>query len=124
MRDAVAPVPDLIRAELHAHLPDQYADELNASLDIKTITRPGGGSVATAAVQVYAQTSRDRKLKRLDRGLIAHPVFGNREVWRTQEGADKGMVPGWFTRTCQDAEPRVHAALERALKDVGDKAAG
>lgn len=125
MRGAVDPVPGLIRAGLKPHMPDRYAETLDADLDVKAAVSPGGSS-ADARVSVYAQTrgGRGRKLKRLDAGLLTHPLFGDREHWYTQEGADKGMHPGWFTGPCEDAGPQVRAGLERALHDVAAKAEG
>ena len=125
MRDAVAPVPGEIRAGLRPHLPDRYADILNADLDIKVIARNSGGSTADAAVAVYAQnTGPSRALRKLDAGILRHPLFGDKEHWYSHEGAAHGMKPGWFTGSCEDAAPRVAAGLERALGDVADKAAG
>jgi hypothetical protein len=129
MRDAVRPVPDQIRAGLDQHMPDHYADELNADLDIKIIARPGGSAtVDSAALAVYAQTrSGNRKLKRLESGLITHPLFGDREHWYTQEGrpgGGPGMHPGWFSGPCEAAAPRVRDALEKALRDVAARASG
>jgi hypothetical protein len=129
MRRGVEPVPGLIRAGLDSHLPNRYAGTLDADLDIRVIARNSGGADADAAVSVYAQTlsGKRRQLRRLDAGLLRHPVYGNREVWRTQEGGagtGPGMHSGWFTSPCEDAGPRVAAGLERALRDVADKAAG
>ena len=128
MRGALRPVPDQIRGELDQHMPNHYADEFNADLDIKVIARAGGSATAdTTAVSVYAQTGRGRKLKRLESGFITHPLFGDREHWYTQEGTPgggPGMHPGWFTGPCKAAEPRVRRELEKALEDVAAKAAG
>jgi hypothetical protein len=123
MRDAVGPVSDRIRAGLKPHMPDRYAEELDLDLDIKTIARNSGSATADAAVAVYAQTrsGRGRKFKRLDAGLITHPLYGDREHWYTQSST-KGMEPGWFTGPCEDAAPHVRAALEHALRDVAGKA--
>jgi hypothetical protein len=124
MRDAIQPIPDQIRAGLKPHLPDHYAAELDADLDIKTITRNSGSATADAAVAVYAQTrsGRRRKLRRLDAGRITHPLYGNREHWYTQSAPSGGMERGWFTGPCEDAAPHVRAALEHALRDVAGKA--
>ena len=124
MRRGVAPVPDQIRAGLKPHLPDRYAATLAADLDIKTIAR-SGSATTDAVVSVYAQSrTGTRKLKRLDAGLLTHPVFGDRENWYTQEGAAQGVEPGWFTGPCEAEESRVRGELEQALEDVGRKAAG
>lgn len=118
MKHAVDPVPGLIRAGLRPHLPDPYADELNADLDIRTIARSNG--VTDAVVSVYAQASRKaRKLRRLESGILEHPLWGNREHWRRQS-----VQPGWFSGPAQAGGPRVHAALEQALRDVKAKAEG
>jgi hypothetical protein len=129
MRDAVDPVPGKIRAGLKSHLPDRYAETLDTDLDIKTIARNSGGADADAAVAVYAQTlsGKNRQLRRLDAGLLRHPLWGDREYWFTQAGGagtGPGMHSGWFTSPCEDAGPQVAAGLERALGDVSDKAAG
>jgi hypothetical protein len=128
MRDAVAPVPDEILAGLRSRLPDRYADTLNADLDIKTIARNSGGADADAAVSVYAQNSgKSRALRKLDAGILRHPLFGDREHWYTQAGGagtGPGMHSGWFTSPCEDAASRVAAGLEQALGDVSGKAAG
>lgn len=127
MRHAVAPVPGQIRDGLRAHLPDRYAADLAADVDIKTATR-SGSATTDAAVSVYARASgKSRKLKRLDEGRLTHPLFGDREHWYTQEGTPgtgPGVHPGWFTGPCQDAEPKVRDALEKALRDVAAKAGG
>ncbi len=126
MRRGVEPVPGLIRAGLKPHLPDRYAETLDADLDIRIIARNSGGADADAVVSVYAQTrsGKNRALRRIDAGLLRHPVYGNREVWRSQEGAAKGVEPGWFTGPCEAAEPQVRAELEKALGDVAAKASG
>ena len=91
----------------------------------KKARRFSGSATTDAVVSVYAQSrTGTRKLKRLDAGLLTHPVFGNREKWVTQEGAAQGMVPGWFTGPCEAEESRVRGELEQALEDVGRKAAG
>jgi hypothetical protein len=123
MRDAVDPVPGKIRAGLNSHLPGRYAGTLNADLDIKTIARNSGGADADAAVSVYAQNSGpSRALRKLDAGILRHPLFGNREHWYNQEL--QSVRPGWFTSPCEDAAPQVAAGLERALGNVSDKATG
>lgn len=117
MRHAVAPVPGQIRDGLRPHLPDPYAAALAADTDIRTVTRNSGGD---ATVSVYAKSrGKSRRLRRLDAGQLSHPLWGDRERWY-----DQAVHPGWFTGPCQDAEPRVRDALEKALRDVAAKAGG
>ena len=126
MRRGVDPVPGKIRDGLKPHLPDRYAEVFDADLAIRTTVRNAGSAGADAVVTVTASTrsGQRRRFKRLDDGVLEHPLFGNRRKWYPQEGADKGMRPGWFTGPCEAEESRVRGELERALKDVGGKAAG
>lgn len=118
MRQAVAPVGDEIRAGLRPHLPDRYADTLNADLRIRSSVRqsrdPGVSIVGTPI-------TKKRKLPHLDAGLLTHPLFGDRDHWYTQE--EPSVKPGWFTGPAEDAAPQVRAELEKALQDVADRAA-
>lgn len=116
MRRAVSPVRDEIRAGLRPHLPDMYAAELEGDLRLGVNIRTTGSDPGAS---VTAQTGRTRKLRYLDEGRLTHPVYGNREVWVTQD-----VQPGWFTGPCEAAGPRVRAELENALEDVSVKAAG
>jgi hypothetical protein len=121
MRDAVVPVQDQIRAGLRPNLPNRYAAELDADLrlgvNVRTSERDPGVAITGKAI------TKARKLRNLDEGRLTHPGPGNdREHWYTQEGAAKGVEPGWFTSPARDAAPRVRTAIERALADVADKA--
>ena len=118
MRDAVDPVQDEIRAGLAPDLPNRYAAALDADLRLGVNVRTGDRDPGVA---VTGQSrSKARKLRNLDEGRLTHPVFGNREEWRTQELPS--VQPGWFTRPAEAAGPRVRAGIEQALADVADKA--
>ncbi len=118
MRDAVDPVQDKIRADLKPRLPDRYAATLNEDLrlgdNVRTNERDPGVAITGTA------RSKARKLRNLDAGRLTHPVFGDREVWRTQE--EPSVQPGFFTGPAEAAGPRVRAGIERALEGVADRA--
>jgi hypothetical protein len=120
MRDAVDPVQDEIRAGLKPRLPDRYAKELDEDVrlgvNVRTNERDPGVAI-TGQARVKA-----RKLRNLDAGRLTHPLFGDREHWYTQEGAEKGVEPGWFTGPAEAAGPRVRTEIERALEDVSNRA--
>ncbi len=129
MRDAVDPVEDQIRAGLRPHLPDRYADELNADLrlgtNVRTNERDPGVAITGQAGSFGGAGhagGRGRKLRDLDAGLIRHPLFGDREHWYPRDGRQKGVEPGWFSGPAEAAGPRVRAAIEKALEDVAAKA--
>jgi hypothetical protein len=117
MRDAVIPVQDEIRAGLKPELPDRYAAELDADLRLGVSVRTGERDPGVA---ITGQArGKARKLRRLDSGLLTHPLFGDREHWKTQR-----VGPGWFTGPAEAASPRVRAEIERALEDVSNRATG
>ena len=113
MRDAAGQVPDKIQAGLKPHLPDPYAAALDESLRLGVNVRTSGGNPGVSVTG----TAR-RKLRRLDAGLLTHPLYGDREHWFTQR-----VTPGWFTGPAEAAAPQVRAELERALEDTAAKAA-
>jgi hypothetical protein len=128
MRIAAGSAEKDIRAGLDPHLPDRYANELNADLRIGTNVRtnerdPGVAITAQAGSfgGVGHAAGRGRKLRDLDGGIIHHPLFGDREHWYKQEGAGQGVEPGWFSGPAEAAGPRVRTAIEQALADVAGK---
>ena len=118
MRDAVVPVQAEIRAGLAPLLPNRYAATLDADLRLGVNVRTGERDPGVAITG--APRTKARKLRNLDEGRLTHPVFGNREEWRTQE--EPSVQPGWFTGPAEAGAPRVRAGIERALADVADKA--
>jgi hypothetical protein len=118
MRDAVVPVQDEIRAGLGPLLPNRYAATLDADLRLGVNVRTGDRD---PGVSVTGQSrSKARKLRNLDEGRLTHPVFGNREEWRTQD--EPSVQPGFFTGPAEAGGPRVRRAIEQALEDVAGKA--
>jgi hypothetical protein len=120
MRRGVEPAKEQVRAGLDAHLPDRYADELNADLDLAVSVSTAGREPGVSLI-ARTRSGKRRSLRRIDTGQLRHPVFGDRERWVTQEGADKGVEPGFFTGPCQAADPEVTRQLEAALERVADQ---
>ena len=119
MRRSVGPVPGEIRAGLPPKLPDRYAAVLDADLDIKVVSRNSGGDAVVSVTATTRGAVERRRLRRLDRGVLEHPLFGDRKHWYAQ-----AVEPGWFTGPAQDAAPAVRQALEDALRDIAAKAEG
>lgn len=117
MRRAVAPVQDEIRQGLKPHLPDRYAETLDADLrlgiNVRTSETDPGVSVTGTT-----RSGKARKLRALDGGTLHHPLWGDREHWYRQQ-----VEPEWFTGPARDATPRVRDEIGRALEDVAAKAA-
>lgn len=51
-----------------------------------------------------------------NRGVIRHPVFGNRDVFMDQK-----VRPGWFDDPLKASAPEVRRDLERAIDDVANQ---
>src|SRR5215469_8557472 len=83
VRDAVASLPEAVRRGLGPHLPDRYADDALGP-DLRFTTR-SSDSPAGMHVSVDVTTPGiRRRLKRLDDGVLEHPLFGNRRRWYKQ----------------------------------------
>lgn len=108
---ATAPVPQAIRSGLPGRLPNRYAAELDDDLDIRTSRRGG-----TVAIVGRTRGAKQRKLRRLDQGVLEHPLWGDRAYWYRQ-----AVRPGWFTQPIQDDQPRVREEVEAALTRIGDR---
>jgi hypothetical protein len=116
--DAVAPAMQDVRDGLPAYLPNRYAAVLGDDLKLRRSTSTAGDEARVTILASPAGTKK-RKLSQLDSGILAHPVFGDREDWREQE-----VTPGFFTRPLEAAGPDVREAIEAALDDVAEKATG
>jgi hypothetical protein len=124
--DAVDTIPPKIRAGLDPKLPNRYARVLEEDVKFTRRTFTDGDGTR---VSLYASnaTARNRALGRLDEGILWHPLFGRfprgskRNRW-FEQGAGKGVQPGWFTKPVEDAAPQVREVIRRALDDIVEKA--
>ncbi len=116
MRRGVEPAITEIRAGLKPHLPDRYAEILDADLDLKVSVSTAGREPGVSLVA--KPRGQQRKLKQLDGGLLWHPLFGDRERWFRQR--EPSVRPGFFTGPARDSEPRVLRNLEDTLQQVAD----
>lgn len=124
---ALDPLKTRIPAGLRSHLPDAYADELEAELKVfrSTSLRTTGD---VAQVSILAKTSgiKKRKLAQLDNGILFHPLFGRfprrdpRNRWFEQ--GEPSVSPGWFTGPVEESLPEVRDAIGQALDNVVQKA--
>lgn len=115
---AVEPIEQEVRDGLRAHMPDRYAEVIASELKItrRTFQDPDG-----ARVTVYAQTTGigKRRIGRLDQGILWHPTFGNRRLFR--EMGEPHVTPGWWSDATDKAAPRARREIEDALNDVTER---
>lgn len=123
--EAAQPIEGDIRKAMPDFLPDRYAEVLDEDLAIRTSRRTGAN---TAGVRIIG-TNRGRggvqrrRVNRLNSGVLAHPLFGNRKRWYYQ-GAGKGVTPGFFTTPAEKDAPVVLGKILEAMRRVEDKALG
>jgi hypothetical protein len=121
--DSARPVAEVIRSFMHLvpYMPDVYAAVLAPDVRVtisKRASRDPGVSILCVPL------GKQRKITRLDRGLLTHPLFGDRKHWHTQAAPLGGMRAGFFSDPCEESAPEVRDAILAAMRDVGVKAAG
>ena len=115
---ATRPVEDNMRRGLPDYMPDRYAETLNGDLRITTSKRTG----PDPGVRVQAAgRARRRRVRRLNAGVLAHPLFGNRRYWYNQVD---GVRAGFFDAPAEAAMPQVREAVSAALERAAEKAVG
>lgn len=109
-----------IRTEAQAAIPD-IRDSARETLPA------GGGLAVRVAEQVYGVRSSlagsvasvrlaGRGMKELydiNAGKLRHPVYGNREVWRSQS-----VPEGFFSKPVEERAPEIRAAILVAVETV------
>jgi hypothetical protein len=101
---------------LKAELPDSARDTL-----------PSRGGLAERVAQSKIGISRRKQglrlvaknkyqLKRMDKGSVRHPVFGNTEVWALQF-----ITPGWFTRRAEEHREAIQDEVVAAMDSVASQ---
>ena len=116
--EAARPLLDEIRSTLPEYMPDRYAKVLGQDLRLSTSKRLTGRAGASVTIRAGVKGSKQRKLRRLDRGTLAHPFFGRRRKWFNQD-----IKKGFFTNPIRHEEPELREAIRKAMDDVADEAA-
>lgn len=117
--DAAEPLARQIDNVTHlkADMPDRYADVFARDLKI-TVSKRTGGADPGVTLLVRAPTSGrrgGRKVRRLNAGVISHPLFGDRERWFTQTA---GMHAGFVDSPVERAGPMVREKVAEAIRRV------
>lgn len=112
MRDGAKPLIPKARAEALKRLPQRggLAKQISkepARVQTRTGKDPG--------VRVVVGKKRGGA-RSANRGVIRHPVFGNRDVW-----VDQPVPPGWFDDPMRASAPEIRKALAQGIEDVAAK---
>ena len=106
---AVAPMRSAIRASALSTLPSRggLAGRIARSR-ITTRRRTGGRTAGVSLV-----TSSEHSIRQMDRGILKHPVFGNKEVWVTQR-----VNSDWWSRPIRDHAAGAREEMDRVMEEI------
>jgi hypothetical protein len=118
--DAARPLAREIGRDEHLrpYMPNRYAAVLASDLAV-TVSRLAGRN---PGVSIRAKGRvKGRKVQQLDKGVIQHPLFGDRERWYFQL---RGMRAGFFTDPARASAPQVRDAIVAAMHETALKITG
>ncbi|MBO0813568.1 MAG: hypothetical protein J2P30_00205 [Actinobacteria bacterium] len=127
-QDAARPLARRIASEenLKPLMPDRYAEILAEDLAI-TISQRTGATYPGVYLRAKGRT-RSRHVKRLNEGILTHPVFGRPEAEAAASAHGRGWTwvsqkirPGYFDDPVRASGPEVRRQIEAALRRVIDK---
>lgn len=110
IRKAARPLVKKTRDEAKRRLPKrgglaaQVAKEPQR-VQVRTGTKTAGVRIVVGKKQGGARAA--------NRGVIRHPVFGNREVW-----VDQKVPARWFDDPIEASAPEIRREIERSLNDM------
>lgn len=115
--DAAAPAVEAVRQGLPDYMPNRYAAVLDPDLQLSVVrsARAGDPSVRIRA----SSRGKARKLRRLEGGVLAHPLYGDREHWYYQTSH---VVKGFFASPIEKQAPQIREEIEQAMERVAAEA--
>lgn len=109
IRRTAEPLREEIRKNLDI-LPSSGGLSATLIADTKIVTRRRKDSLR---IQPQSRRRSVREQRRLERGRLGHPVYGNREVWVIQS-----VPPHWFTDPILDKVGAFRRDMIKVLDDV------
>lgn len=130
LRGGAKAVQDAVARDSPLYMPDGYELVFRASLEFKTQLRKVNGNRVTIILTATGRT-RPREIRRLESGVIRHPVFGRTRkvrrhwVYRANSIAnpwvDQAIRPHFFTEPAKRSAPAVREELKQAMHRVAQK---
>jgi hypothetical protein len=104
-------LPAAVQKSIHDKLPKRVgmADRFAKNIETRLNRRPG-----MASLSLVAPGRRERDLLTVDRGVVRHPVYGNRKAWVGQV-----VTPYFWSAPVKETTAAVEAAVKAALDRVG-----
>ena len=116
IREGTEPVKREAMAELSAVLPIRGGASAQIPPTAKVVTQRLGGRASPGLRLRATSPGARRNLQAIDRGILRHPLFGNRDHWFTTR-----VPPGWFSRPTTAAMPRLRKVLVDRMNTVARK---
>lgn len=113
LKRAARPLTPKTRAEALRRLPQRGGLAAQVAKEPQRVQVRTG--VETAGVRLVVGKKRGGA-QAANRGVIRHPVFGNRDVWVSQS-----VPPGWFDETIKGEAPAIRRELEKVLEDIAER---
>ena len=117
--EATQPLPGKIRSGLGGFMPNRYAGVLSGDLSLRTSQRSTGSDPGVKIVAT-GRSGKRRRMRRLNDGTLAHPLFGHRKHWYNQPAKQAG----WFDKPIEEDAPEIRDAILAAMARVAEKAFG
>lgn len=115
---SVAPMTQEVRDHVAQYLPSGYAPILARDLKTRQSWRTRGETVGLL-LSGYAKGKRERRhVKAINKGILRHPVFGNRGAWVAQR-----VRPGFWDEPLANAKERPAKEIRAALDSIARKLA-
>lgn len=109
IRGEVAPAIKAVRRNARGRLPQSgglAGTIARSKMNTRVRTTPN-----TAEVTIVA--SHEHDIRRINKGWVRHPLFGDRSRWYSQR-----VTPGWFTRPLDQRQTKIRGAVQRAIDDM------
>ena len=113
--DSAAPAVEAVRQGLPSYMPNRYAAVLDSGLQLQVVRRVGGSSDPSVRITARAGS---RRLQRLEGGVLAHPLWGNRKRWIYQTSH---VVAGFFRDPIEKQAPEIRDRIQEAIDRVAEE---
>jgi len=116
IRKEAKPMIAEMKAGAKAYMPDRYAIEMTATLRTQT-------SVTARGIYIRGRANtpggRPRELRKLEKGMLRHPLFGNRNHWYPQV-----VRPGFWAEGLSRHSDNIMRGIRRVMDAAADRIAG
>lgn len=112
---AAAPLLPAVKAEAVSTLPSGYGPVLAGDVAVRTTLRAG----ATRADALLRVSAKGRALAVINRGVLRHPLYGNRNFWYAQK-----VTAGVVDRPVERMHKQLRVEFEKMVREVADRMGG